>query len=144
MSEGCGNPNCPTHGKRAKELNDAKTKIAINTDLMGVIRILAANVDTVFTVQQPENRRGYLQRQIELVRGNYDSHPAVQGIMDGFSVLLCGHRPTQEFFNTTRQVPEGEGFVDLAIKDAEGLQQDMAGAVPMTIADLLAALKGMR
>lgn len=129
MSDGCGNPDCVTHGgvQRAKTLRDAKQKVAINEELMGVIRTLAANVDEQLTTDSDGQVFMSRYRQVEILKGNMDSHPAVQGLMNGFAVLVCSHRPSQEFYNTTRMVPEGEGFIAQARKEAEQMVENQGG-----------------
>lgn len=153
MSKGCGNPYCPSHGEtaEAKALKDAKSRIAACEELMGVIRILAANSDDAIARKVKEHEALFLTRQIRIIKGDYDSHPMVQGIMNGFAVLLIQHPETQSYFNLLRQVPEDKGFMAKARAEAQQIQAELAGD-PFadfsfqvgSIEELMAFLKGFR
>lgn len=116
MSERCANPDCPKHGTtpRAIAYRDTKARIVSNSELMDVIRVLAANADNAVLekVGGSANITPLAEKvQYNVLMGNYDAHPLVQGILDGFISILQEHRPTQEFFANCQQVPEEEGFL---------------------------------
>ena len=156
MSEGCGNPHCITHGDgaRVKKLRDAKGRVAANAELMSVVRMIASNADASMTAAilgEPDAAAKMMQMAI--IKGEYDSYPAVQGVMNAFAVLLLSHRPAQEFYAHTLELPEEQGFLATAQREVaeanknkpkptfSGIEIPGVGRA-MSLDDFLAMLKG--
>lgn len=144
----CQNPNCPIHGKspEAVQRREIHARIVSNPEFMDVIRVLAANADS-----QLINDAGYnghpmaVEVQMKVLQGEFDAHPVVQGLIHGFIMLLGSNRPTQEFFNLCREVPEDQTFINIQRREAEKAASEQPPR-PMiftgTIEDLIALLRG--
>lgn len=149
MSKNCGNPNCITHGEdaRTKVLREAKERVGTNPELMDIIRTLAANADACMTDAMGMSGNPIAaQSQTMMLEGEFDEHPAIQGVMNGFAVLLSEHRPTMEYFAATNDIPKCEGFIlksriaahEAADKEADDFMK-MAFGTPE---DMVKFLKG--
>jgi hypothetical protein len=112
MSE-CKNPRCPIHGNgpEAKVYREVKARVVSSHELMAVIYILAANAIGSLAREPELNDRLTTLVQLKILRGELDSDPIVQGLINGFVKLLTDHRPTQEFFALCAQVPEAENHI---------------------------------
>lgn len=115
MSASCDNPNCPIHGTKEKQdlFNSLKAEIVTNNELMDIIRVIAVNVDAAIAAKV-----GFDLSDEEIVRahtnilmGDSDSSPAVQGAINGFISLMKSHQATKQFAVACREVPEDQGFL---------------------------------
>lgn len=112
MSQDCVNPNCPVHGTgpEAKARRENRQHIVVNQELMSVIRLLAANThQKMAETVDLSDAVGGLQEAI--LRGEADADPIVQGLINGFSVLLTKHYPTQQFAGLCFQVEEKDNVI---------------------------------
>lgn len=146
MSENCGNPNCPQHGstEEAKLNRETRARILTNGDLMDIIRTIAVNAETEMIRKMGINMNDPIFKlaQMQMLQGNSDDHPTVQGVINGFVTLLKTHRPTQEFYAATQQVPESEFFMTKQRQAARerAAQAPQAPREGLTMLDLLALL----
>jgi hypothetical protein len=156
MSEGCGNPNCPTHGNSPKSiaLRQAKAEILSNEEFMDLIRTLAANAHQ--SVQHSVAKMtGYLDPDATVVMTRilsqqYDGDAVVQGLIDGFAVLMAGsHEPTKIMLTECSKVKEEPFLIErLTAAQVEEEMQQMQGHPRVMmftgVEDLMRFLKGGR
>jgi hypothetical protein len=141
MSDQCRNPDCPVHGKRGQELLKIRSRVVSNHELMALIRTLAANAHAKLADKAGISPLKMLARVEYIMNGDRDEDPVVQGLIDGFSILLEDHRPTMDFFAACAAVPESENYLDKVKRD----HPKPEGPMVMTgsLEDLLSMLAGM-
>lgn len=119
MTSGCGNPHCPEHGDNedAKRNRENKARVVANHELMSIIRLLAVNAHAIVAREGDMPEAFATMFQHEILIGNKDDDLVVQGIINGFVVLLKSHYPTQQMFGLCANVPEEENFIAKQQKD---------------------------
>jgi hypothetical protein len=146
MKDQCKNPDCPIHGTSPDAVRDRglRQHIITNGELMSVIRIMAANVHSNVLVEAGV-REGFVEEhmQMQILKGNHDDDPVVQGIMQGFIVMLRDHYPTQQYVGLCAAVPESENCIKMKTGKHPDEVQDLPFHV-ITLDELMAMLDPKR
>lgn len=129
MNHECNNPECPIHGNSPQAIADRalRQKLATNDEAMDVIRVLAANIHSNILVEGGI-AEGPLEQhvQMQILKGNSDDDPVVQGLIHGMIVLLRDHYPTQQWVGLCQNVPPAESIfrtkLGADINDIPGMQ----------------------
>jgi hypothetical protein len=73
----------------------------------------------------------------QILAGNNDGDPVVQGVLDGLVVLLRDHIPTQQFAGLCCDVPEKDNFLERYRRETESRESRPSIRSFTTIEDLL-------
>ena len=113
MSHECINPDCPIHGNSPEAVRDRKNRqmLITNDEAMNAIRVIAANIHgNILENAGIEEGPFEMHVQMEILKGNADGDPVVEGLMRGMVVLLRDHYPSQQWVGLCAGVPENESI----------------------------------